>query len=398
MRKGSRDAVVIAAARTPIGRYGGSLSSVRPDDLATVSLQAVLAAVPQLEPHRVDDVIYGAANQAGEDNRNVGRMATLLAGFTSLPGRTVNRLCGSGLQAINDAAATVAFGAADVIVAGGVESMSRAPFVLGKATRAFDRRAEYHDTTIGWRFVNPQMPVEHTIDLGLSAELLADSYEITREEQDEFALRSHELALTARDRGQTGSEIAPISVGEIEIAEDEGPRRDTTLERLGALRPAFREGGTVTAGNSSPLNDGAAAVLLCARQVAEELEVPVLGRIVGFAVSGVEPRRFGIGPVEAIRRLLRQSGGSLGSIDHVELNEAFAAQALACLRELDELNLDRVNPLGGAIALGHPLGCSGARLMVTLLHGLRNRGGGSGLASLCVAGGQGIATQVLADG
>jgi len=398
MRKGSRDAVVIAAARTPIGRYGGSLSSVRPDDLATVSLQAVLAAVPQLEPHRVDDVIYGAANQAGEDNRNVGRMATLLAGFTSLPGRTVNRLCGSGLQAINDAAATVAFGAADVIVAGGVESMSRAPFVLGKATRAFDRRAEYHDTTIGWRFVNPQMPVEHTIGLGLSAELLADSYEITREEQDEFALRSHELALTARDRGQTGSEIAPISVGEIEIAEDEGPRRDTTLERLGALRPAFREGGTVTAGNSSPLNDGAAAVLLCARQVAEELEVPVLGRIVGFAVSGVEPRRFGIGPVEAIRRLLRQSGGSLGSIDHVELNEAFAAQALACLRELDELNLDRVNPLGGAIALGHPLGCSGARLMVTLLHGLRNRGGGSGLASLCVAGGQGIATQVLADG
>jgi len=276
--------------------------------------------------------------------------------------------------------------------------MSRAPFVLGKATRAFDRRAEYHDTTIGWRFVNPQMPVEHTIGLGLSAELLADSYEITREEQDEFALRSHELALTARDRGQTGSEIAPISVGEIEIAEDEGPRRDTTLERLGALRPAFREGGTVTAGNSSPLNDGAAAVLLCARQVAEELEVPVLGRIVGFAVSGVEPRRFGIGPVEAIRRLLRQSGGSLGSIDHVELNEAFAAQALACLRELDELNLDRVNPLGGAIALGHPLGCSGARLMVTLLHGLRNRGGGSGLASLCVAGGQGIATQVLADG
>jgi acetyl-CoA acyltransferase len=393
-----REVAIIAASRTPIGRYGGALSEVRPDDLAAAAVAAALDQVPQLETSRIDDVVLGAANQAGEDNRNVGRMAALLLGLDSVPGRTVNRLCASGLQAINDAAATIAFGAAEVIVAGGVESMTRAPFVLAKSTRAFDRGTELHDSTIGWRFVNPRMPVEHTIGLGLSAERLADSYSISRSEQDEFALRSHELAIAARDSGQTDIEVAPLNVGELTVKEDECPRRDSRLELLGKLRPAFRQDGTVTAGNSSSLNDGAAAVILCARRTAEELGVPVLGTIERFAVAAVEPATFGIGPVPAIRKVVEQGGRSLRRFDHVELNEAFAAQALACLRELDDLDPDRVNPLGGAIALGHPLGCSGARLMVTLVHGLRARGGGRGLASLCVAGGQGIATEVLCPG
>jgi acetyl-CoA acetyltransferase family protein len=385
-----RAAYIYGAVRTPFGRYGGALAKTRPDDLAAHSLRALLDRAPGLDPSLIDDVLLGNANGAGEDNRDVARMAVLLAGLpTSVPGATVNRLCGSSLEAGIQAARAIETGDAEVMVAGGVESMSRAPWVMLKPERAFPAaHQELWSTTLGWRMVNPKMPGEWTISLGESAEKLARIYEISRESQDEFALRSHTLADAAWKEGRF-PEVVPVPG--VELERDEGIRADTSLEKLGKLKPAFVEGGTVTAGNSSPLNDGASMLLLGSEAAAEEIGSAPLARVVSRGVHGVDPDVFGIAPVEAANKALAKAGLTWGDIDAVELNEAFASQSLACLKGWPELDPAKVNMSGGAIAIGHPLGASGARVVGRAVTELRARGCRYGLAALCIGVGQGLA-------
>ncbi len=390
-------AFIIDALRTPIGRYGGALSSVRPDDLAAHAIERAVSR-NGIDTETVDEVMLGNANGAGEENRNVARLAALLAGFPeSTPGMTVNRLCASGLEAVNQAARAVMVGDASLILAGGVESMTRAPLVALKPDRAFARGAlELVDTTIGWRFVNPRLADSYSTEgMGETAENVAERFGITREDQDVFALRSHERALAAQQAGVFDREVEAISVpqrrGEpIAVQADEGPRPDTTLEGLARLRPAFRQDGSVTAGNSSQINDGAACVVVGSQAAAERLGRDPLARIVSVGVAGVDPAIMGIGPVPASRMALERARLSIDDIDVVELNEAFASQALYCQRELG-ISSDRLNVNGGAIALGHPLGASGARLIGTLAHELRQRKGRYGLATLCIGVGMGMA-------
>jgi 3-oxoadipyl-CoA thiolase len=383
-----RRAVVLAAVRTPIGRYGGALSGTRPDDLAALVIgEAVARAGVPVE--QIEDVYFGAANQAGEDNRNVARMAALLAGLPdSVAGVTVNRLCASGLAAVVSACHAVVAGDGELFVAGGAESMSRAPLVTAKPDKAFPRgdRA-LADTTLGWRFTNPKLVAMFPPEsMGETGENVAERFDVSREDQDAFALDSHRRWAAAADAGRFDDELVPVG----DVTRDEHPRPDTTLEKLAALRPAFRENGTVTAGNSSGLNDGAAALVVASEAKARELGLEPLGAFAGSAVAGVDPRVMGIGPVPAVRKLLARTGVDVSQLDLVELNEAFASQSLAVVRELG-LDHEKVNVNGGAIALGHPLGMSGARLVVTLLHELRRRDGRYGLATLCVGVGQGQA-------
>jgi 3-oxoadipyl-CoA thiolase len=394
-----REAWILEAVRTPVGRHGGALARVRPDDLAAHVLQAAIART-SLEAERIDDVILGCANQAGEDNRNVARMAALLAGFpVDIPGQTVNRLCGSGLQAVNAAFHAIRAGEGDVFLAGGVESMSRAPYVMLKPAEGFARGTpEVADTTLGWRFVNQRFPPDYTVTLGETAEIVAARYGVSREAQDTFAVESQRRACTAQAEGRFTDEIVPIDVtdrkqGSLRIDRDEHPRPNTTVEQLSRLRPAFREDGTVTAGNSSGLNDGAAVLVIAEAEKARAAGFDPIGRIVATGIAGVEPDQMGMGPVPASRRALERAGLRVRDLKLVELNEAFAAQALPCIYELD-LDPTIVNVNGGAIALGHPLGCSGARILTTLCHELRRRGGGHGLATMCIGVGQGIATVV----
>jgi acetyl-CoA acetyltransferase family protein len=384
------DAYIYEAVRTPFGRYGGALAGVRPDDLAAHALRALLDRAPGLDPAQIDDVILGNANGAGEDNRDVARMAVLLAGLpTSVPGTTVNRLCGSSLEATIQAARAVESGDASVVVAGGVESMSRAPWVMLKPTKGFPAGPEtLHSTTLGWRMVNPEMPDHWTISLGASAEKLAEMYDISREEQDAFALRSHELAARAYDEGVL-TEVVPVPG--VELDRDEGIRPDSSPAKLAKLKPAFVEGGTVTAGNSSPLNDGVAMLLVGDEDAGRRLGAQPLARIVSRGAHGVDPDVFGIGPVQAAKRALERAGIGWDDVEVVELNEAFASQSLACLRGWPELDPEKVNVRGGAIAIGHPLGASGARIVGRLAHELRARGGGYGLAAICIGVGQGLA-------
>jgi acetyl-CoA acyltransferase len=384
------DAYIYEAIRTPFGRYGGALAGVRPDDLAAHGITALLERVPQLDPAEIDDVILGNANGAGEDNRDVARMAALLAGLpTSVPGTTVNRLCGSSLEATIQAARAVECGDASVIVAGGVESMSRAPWVLLKPGKGFPAGHEtLHSTTLGWRMVNPEMPDRWTISLGAGAEKLADMHDISREEQDAFALRSHRLAAQAYDDGVM-TEVVPVPG--VELDRDEGIRTDSSMEKLAKLEPAFAAGGTVTAGNSSPLNDGVAMLLVGDEASGDRLGTEPLARIVARAAHGVDPDVFGIGPVEAANRALAGAGIDWDDVAAVELNEAFASQSLACLRSWPQLDPDNVNVRGGAIAIGHPLGASGARILGRLATELRARGGGYGVAAICIGVGQGLA-------
>jgi len=394
------EAVVVSAVRSPIGRHGGALAAVRPDDLAAHVLRGAVERAG-IDAAQVDEVAMGCANQAGEDNRDVARMALLLAGFPeAVPGVTVNRLCGSGLEAVALAARAIMVGDADVAIGAGVESMSRAPWVVPKAGRAFATGpVQMEDTTLGWRLVNPRMAeLGHTDALGITAENLAEEYAIARAEQDAFAVHSHRKAVAAAEAGRLGEEIAAVEVdlgrrGTVVVEVDEGPRADTSLEQLAGLRPAFKPGGTVTAGNSSSLNDGAAALVLASRAFAEARELPVLAAVRSIATAGVPPRIMGIGPVPATAKALGRAGLGLGDIDLVELNEAFAAQALAVLRDWGMDPEDaRLNVNGGAIALGHPLGCSGARLVTTLVHELGRREDAElALATMCIGVGQGIA-------
>jgi len=393
-------AYILGAVRSPIGRFRGGLRDIRPDDL----LGKVIAKLVErtgVPAETIDDVICGCANQAGEDNRNVARMALLLAGLPqSVPGVTVNRLCGSGLEAVLQAARCINAGQADLMIAGGVESMTRAPLVMPKPDSGFPSgNVTVFDSSLGWRFPNPRLAALFPLEaMGETAENLATRYNLSRSEQDQFALRSHEKALSAQKAGRFAEELVPIELpppgkGQppATLSQDEGPRADTSVEKLGKLPAAFRQGGTVTAGNSSTLNDGAAAVLIGTEERARELGLKPLVRIVGGAVAGVDPRYMGIGPVPAIRKLLTRAGVKAGELGRIELNEAFAAQALAVLRELPEFSLDRVNVHGGAIALGHPLGCSGARITATLTHELRRSGERYGLLAMCIGVGQGIA-------
>ncbi|MFC8713170.1 thiolase family protein [Streptomyces sp. NPDC057197] len=385
-----------AARRTPIGKVRGSLSTVRPDDLAAAVLRALLADAPALDPARVDDIYWGAANQAGEDNRNVARMAALLAGLPeSVPGATVNRLCASGLEAVTTAARAVAAGEADIVLAGGSESMSRAPFVLPRPDEALPHRMETYDTRLGWRLVNPAMKDLHgLLSMGETAEEVAARYGITRERQDDFALRSHRRAARARAEGHFDRELLPVERPDgVLVDTDECVREDTSYEKLARLRPVFREGGTVTAGNASPMNDGAAGLLLVSEEALDDLGLTSLGRYVAGASAGVHPDVMGIGPVPATRKVLARAGWEIGGIEEAEFNEAFAAQALACVDQLG-IDEDLVNPSGGAIALGHPLGCSGARILTTLLHRMNRTGAARGLATMCVGVGQGSAVLV----
>jgi 3-oxoadipyl-CoA thiolase len=394
----AREAWIVDAVRTPVGRHGGALAGVRPDDLAAYVLQAAVSRAG-LDPERIDDVILGCTNQAGEDNRNVARMAVLLAGFpVEVPGQTVNRLCGSGLQAVNSAFHAIRAEEGDVFLAGGVESMSRAPFVMLKPEAAYARGTPaVADTVLGWRFVNARFPDLYTISLGETAEVVAEKYGVTREAQDAFAAESQIRACAARERGAFDAEIVPIEVRSrkesVLVARDEHPRPGTTVQQLAKLKPAFRENGTVTAGNSSGLNDGAAVLVVMESSMAREAGLDPLARIVSSATAGVEPDLMGMGPVPATRLALARAGLRAQDLTLIELNEAFAAQALPCIRELD-LDPSRINVNGGAIALGHPLGCSGARILTTLVHALHARGGGHGLATMCIGVGQGIATVV----
>jgi 3-oxoadipyl-CoA thiolase len=393
-----RDAVIVATARTPMGRFGGQLKDVRPDDLAALVIREAVdrAGVP---PEQVDDVVFGCANQAGEDNRNVARMGLLLAGLpVEVPGQTVNRLCGSGMQAAITAAREVQTGGAEVMVAGGVESMTRAPWVMAKPDGAFPRGPQtVHDTALGWRLVNPKMAETYgTLQMGETAERVAAKYEIERSAQDEFALRSHQRAVEAQRSGRFEGEIVPVTVPQrkgdpLVLAADEGPRADSSLESLGRLRPAFQKDGTVTAGNASPLNDGAAALVIMSAEQARERGLRPLARFVAAAAAGVHPDYMGIGPVPATLKALERAGLQAADLGLVELNEAFAAQSVACVRLLG-LDEEAVNVNGGAIALGHPLGCSGARLVGTLVHEMGRRGTEFGLATMCIGVGQGIAS------
>jgi len=379
------------AVRTPIGRHGGGLAEIRPDDLAAGVVRALVDRSPGLDPAGIDDVYLGDANASGEDNRDVARMAVLLAGLpTSVPGATINRLCGSGLEAVIAASRAVEVGDASLVLAGGVESMTRAPWVLLKPDRPFSRGHEtLHSSTLGWRMVNPAMPEQWTVSLGESAEILADRYAISREAQDAFALRSHRLAAAAWDAGRFGAEIVAVAGSGVE--RDESIRADTSLEALAKLRPVFRAEGTVTAGNSSPLSDGAAALFIGDERAAATLGREPIARIVSRGVAGVDPDVFGIAPVGAARMALGRAGIEPGDLAVVELNEAFASQSLACLVEWPDLDPELVNPNGGAIAIGHPLGCSGARILGSLAHELRRRGGGRGLAAICIGVGQALA-------
>ncbi|UYK81020.1 3-oxoadipyl-CoA thiolase [Xanthomonas sacchari] len=397
------EAYIIDGIRTPIGRYGGALAGVRADDLGAVPLQALLARQPQLDPAQLDDVYLGCANQAGEDNRNVARMSLLLAGLPfGVPGSTVNRLCGSGLDAIGTVARGIRAGELGLAIAGGVESMSRAPWVMGKADSAFARNQQLEDTTMGWRFVNPKLQQLYGVELmGETAENVAARYGISREDQDAFALRSQQRTAAAQAAGFFDGEIVPVTApgkkrGEtIEVGVDEHPRADTTPEALARLKPIFRQPGTVTAGNASGINDGAAALLLASAAQVQALGLTPRARVLGFASAGVEPAYMGIGPVPATRKLLARLGLSIGDFDAIELNEAFAAQGLACLRELGVADdAAHVNANGGAIALGHPLGMSGARLALTLLRQLEASGGRRGLATMCIGVGQGVALAI----
>lgn len=394
----TRKAAIISAVRTPVGRYGGALAKVRPDDLAALVIREAVDRA-RLDPAAIEDVYFGAANQAGEDNRNVARMAALLAGLPdTVAGCTVNRLCASGLEAVNIAARMIEAGCGDVFIAGGVESMSRAPFVTAKSEAAFDRRVETYDTTIGWRFTNPKLAAMHyPYGMGETAENVAEKYEISRAAQDEFAVRSQERAAEAMRLGRFAEEIVPVEIpqrkGEpVEVHDDEHPRPGTTVEQLAKLRPAFREGGTVTAGNSSGVNDGAAALVVVELETAKRMGLTPLAIVGPSAVAGVDPATMGLGPVPATRKLLERTGLAIGDFDVIELNEAFAAQSLAVIRDLG-LDGANVNPHGGAIALGHPLGMSGARLATTLVHELTMKPQyRRGLATLCVGVGQGVAT------
>jgi 3-oxoadipyl-CoA thiolase len=396
-----RDPWIVAAVRSPVGRYGGALASVRPDDLAAIVIRALVER-SGIDPGLIEDVILGCANQAGEDNRDVARMALLLAGLpVEVGGLTVNRLCGSGLQAINSAAHAIQVGDGDVFIGGGVESMTRAPYVMAKPSTAWERGShELQDTTLGWRFVNPRLAEQYGSEsMGETGENVAERWKISRDRQDAFALASHRTAIAAIEAGRFDSQIVPIEIagkrgGEpVVVSRDEHPRADTSPEALAKLRPAFRDGGTVTAGNSSGINDGASAVLLVEADRARGLGLKPIARIVSTAVAGVEPRVMGIGPVPATRKALERAGIAVADLDLVELNEAFASQSLACI---DELGLDpaRVNVNGGAIALGHPLGMSGGRLITMLVHELVRTGGRYGLATMCIGVGQGIATIV----
>jgi len=384
-------AYVLDAVRTPFGRYGGGLAQVRPDDLAAHVVEAILKRSPDLDPERIDDVTFGNANGAGEENRNVARMAVLLAGLpTSVPGNTVNRLCASSLDAAMQASRAIETGDVSLILTGGVESMSRAPWVVLKPDRPFDRSHEQmHSTTLGWRMVNPKMPEQWTISLGESAELLAERWGIGREQQDEFGLRSHRNAARAWDDRFYSEWVVPVP--DTELERDEGIRPDTSLEKLAKLRPAFKQDGTVTAGNSSPLNDGAGAVLIGDERAAAELGREPLARIAGRGAHAVDPDIFGIAPVEAANKALERAGIGWEDVSVVELNEAFASQCLADIGEWKGLDPENVNPNGGAIAIGHPLGASGSRVLGGLAHELRRRGGGWGVATLCIGVGQGLA-------
>ncbi|MGC0336335.1 thiolase family protein [Streptomyces sp. SLBN-8D4] len=390
---------IVDAVRTPVGRYNGSLASVRPDDLGAHAIRELLARTPDLDPSRIEDVYFGNANGAGEENRNVGRMAALLAGLpTSVPGVTVNRLCASGLEAVIQAARAIALGDASIAVAGGVESMTRAPYVLPKSDRAFPAgHAELYSTTLGWRMVNPRMEPQWTVPLGESAELIADKHKIGREQQDEFALDSHRKAAAAQAAGLFDAELAPVPVpqrkGEpVVFGADECVRPDASLEAMAKLKPSFRTSeGTVTAGNASPLNDGAAALLLVDDEGLAATGREPLARISATGVNALDPHYFGLAPVEAVNRALAKAGKGFGDLSVLELNEAFAAQVLGCVAEWPEFDPAILNPQGGAIALGHPLGASGARLAGTVAHQLARRGGGVGVATLCIGVGQGLA-------
>jgi len=396
----SREAWICAALRTPIGRYGGSLARVRTDDLAAIPIRALLARHPGLGEH-VDEVILGCANQAGEDNRNVARMAALLAGLPDrVPGTTVNRLCASGLDAVGTAARAIRAGELDLVIAGGVESMTRAPFAMAKSEAPFQRSAEIHDTTIGWRFINPLMKAQYGVDsMPETGENVAGDYQVSRADQDAFAFRSQQHAQRAREAGVLASRIVPVDVPgaggkapPVRFAADEHPRPDTTLDALARLKPVVRPGGTVTAGNASGVNDGAQALLVASPEAAERHGLKPLARILGMATAGVAPRAMGIGPIPATRKLMERLGLKIGDFAVIELNEAFASQALVCLRELGlPDDAPHVNPNGGAIALGHPLGMSGARLAADVALELARTGGRYGLATMCVGVGQGVA-------
>ena len=386
---GRTEAVIVATARTPMGRYGGQLKDVRPDDLAAIVLKEACEQA-RVKPSEVEDVILGCANQAGEDNRNVARMALLLAGFpVEVPGQTVNRLCGSGMQATISAAREIQSGAADIMVAGGVESMTRSPWVMPKPGAAFARGPQtVYDTALGWRLVNPRMAAMYgTLQMGETAERVAQKYEVSREDQDAFALRSHQRALAAQKSGRLAEEIVPV----LTVTEDEGPRADTSMEALARLKPAFAENGSVTAGNASPLNDGATALVLMSATKAKERGLQPLARLVSAAPAGVHPDYMGIGPVPSSLKALEKAGLQPSDMQVVELNEAFASQSLACIRLLG-LDEDNVNLNGGAIALGHPLGSSGARLVGTLVREMAHRDAEFGLATMCIGVGQGIAS------
>ncbi|WP_425407469.1 3-oxoadipyl-CoA thiolase [Hwanghaeella sp.] len=394
------EAFLCDGIRTPIGRYGGALAKVRTDDLAAHPLKALMERHPNMDWAAVDDVIYGCANQAGEDNRNVAHMASLLAGLPeSIPGATINRLCGSGMDACGTAARAIKSGEADLMIAGGVESMTRAPFVMGKADSAFSRSAEVYDTTIGWRFVNKLMKAQYGVDsMPETAENVAEDYQVSRADQDAFALRSQQRAGVAMENGNLAEEIVAVQIPQrkgdpIIVSQDEHPRPDTTPEALAKLKAPFREGGTVTAGNASGVNDGAAALLIASEEAAGRHGLTPMARIVAMATVGVPPRVMGIGPAPATQKVLAKAGLTIGDIDVIELNEAFAAQGLAVMRQLGlPDDAEHVNPNGGAIALGHPLGMSGARLVLTCAKELQRRGGRYGLATMCIGVGQGIAT------
>lgn len=395
-----KEAVIVEALRTPMGRHGGILKDVRTDDLGAYII-AKLIDKTGINKEAIEDVYFGCTNQAGEDSRNVARNASLLAGLPyTIPGATVNRLCGSGLEAINQAGRAIQTDHGDVFVAGGVESMTRGPWVMAKPSNAFQRGdVTMYDSSLGWRFPNRRMAELYSlINNGETAENVAEKYHITRQEQDEFALGSHLKAVKAHEEGRLKDEMVPFEIAQRKGSplvhdKDEGPRADTSLEKLGALQPAFKKGGTVTAGNSSPISDGAAALLLTTPQMAEQLKLKPMARIIASAAAGVHPNYMGIGPIPATQKALKRAGLTIDQIDLVELNEAFASQVIACIRELG-INPEKLNVNGGAIALGHPLGCSGARLMTTLIHEMKRRGSRYGLATMCIGVGQGIATVV----
>jgi len=396
-------AVIIDAVRTPVGRHGGALAAVRPDDLAAIPLRAILERTG-VEASAVEDVLLGCANQAGEDNRNVARMAALLADYPiEVAGQTINRLCGSGLQAVISASHAALLGEGSVFVAGGVESMSRAPWVTLKPESGYPRGTPASaDTVLGWRFVNEHFPDHWTVGLGVTAENVAEEMGITREAQDAFAFQSQQKAAAAMEAGRFDDEIVPVPVPQrrgdpVMVDKDEHPRPGTTLEKLAALRPVFKEGGSVTAGNASGLNDGAAAVLVMTEEEADRRGLRPMARYIASAVVGVAPHTMGLGPIPATRKVLERADLSVDDVDLIELNEAFASQSIACIDALG-LDPDRVNVNGGAIALGHPLGCTGAKLLTTLVHELRRRGGGIGLATMCIGVGQGIATLLEVEG